>query len=261
MAVKTEKPIKNFLLDFGLTDKEVTVYLTLLKSGPNTIMNLARETGIKRSTTHNTVEELVKKGLVSQTNYGERRMVVAEDPQKLEFLLEQRKWEMKKLEDNMPTIVKTIYDNIPQSKENTKIEVKYYKGKKEVQYVYEQSFKADKYHSFADLEKYYGLFPGTSDNWVKSFNNKNREAWDILIDTPTARDIVSGMKFERYHIKFLPKKNIIGTFDFADYIIFDNKLAIIQLDSENPLATVIESESIALSLEALHKSMWEMLPE
>src|SRR3990172_12433706 len=116
MATRIDKPIKNFLIDFGLTDKEITVYLSLLKTGPNTIMNLSRETGIKRSTTHNTVEELIKKGLVSQTNYGERRMVVAEDPKKLEFLLEQKRWEMKKLEDNLPDIVKTIYENVPKAK-------------------------------------------------------------------------------------------------------------------------------------------------
>src|SRR5260221_13055638 len=105
-----DKPIRNFLIDFGLTEKEIVVYMTLVRSGPKTIMNLARETGIKRSTTHNTIEELIKKGLVSQTNYGERKMVVAEDPDKLKFIMDQKKWDVQKLEKALPDTIKEILE-------------------------------------------------------------------------------------------------------------------------------------------------------
>jgi len=261
MTAKTEKPIKNFLLDFGLTDKEITVYLCLLKTGPNTIMNLARETGIKRSTTHNTVEELIKKGLISQTNYGERRMVVAEDPKKLEFLMEQKRWDIKKLEDNLPDMVKSIYESVPQAKANTAVEVKYYQGKNEVRYVYELSLKADKVYSFADLEKYYEIYPGTVDLWKNALDkNEKREVWDLLVDSTMAREI-NQKKHARYHAKFLPKADFYAGFGFSDYIIFDDKVAIIQLDAENVTATLIDSKQVAMSLKALHQSMWSLIKE
>jgi len=255
-----EKPIKNFLKDFGLTDKEITVYLTLLKSGPNTIMNLARETDIKRSTTHNTVEELIKKGLVSQTNYGERRMVVAEDPDKLKFLMDQKKWDINKMEKNLPEIVQSIYDIVPKARENTKVDVKYYQGKSEVKYVYDLILKANEVFSFADLDRYNQIFPDTFEEWNTVLTkNSKREVWDLLIDSPLSRNVAANAH-QRYHVKFLPASGFFAGFDFADYIIFDNKVAIIQLDPENTLATVIDSKQISLSLIALHRSMWELIP-
>ncbi|MCA9387326.1 winged helix-turn-helix transcriptional regulator, partial [Candidatus Dojkabacteria bacterium] len=117
MKVKLDRHIQEFLEEFNLGDREVSIYLTLLKTGPNTIMNLARETGIKRSTTHNNVEELIKKGLISQTNFGERRMVVAEDPEKLKFLMDQKKWRMKKLEDNLDVVIDRINQMVPEARE------------------------------------------------------------------------------------------------------------------------------------------------
>ncbi len=255
MATKIDKPVKNFLIDFGLTDKEITVYLTLLKTGPNTIMNLARETGIKRSTTHNTVEELIKKGLVSQTNYGERRMVVAEDPKKLEFLMEQKRWDMKKLEDNMPDIVKAIYDTVPTAKENTSVEVKYYQGEKEVKYVYELSLKSTEVYSFVNLDKYYEIFPGSENLFTKAFDmNPARNVWDIALDSPLAREVTNSQK--RYHKRFLPASKF---FAGVDILVFEEHAALIQLEKDSISATLITSKLIAESLKALHQSMWELL--
>lgn len=256
MAPKIDKPIKNFLIDFGLTDKEIMIYLTLLKTGPNTIMNLARETNIKRSTTHNTVEELIKKGLVSQTNYGERRMVVAEDPKKLEFLMEQKKWEMRKLEDNMPDIVKGIYDLVPKAKENTRVSVKYYQGKEEIKGIYEQTLQADHVYSFVNMDKYYEIFPdpiGLQQKALKS--NQNREVWDIVVDSPKAREVTQ-KGYSRYNFKFVSSEIYFSGFDF---LIFGDQVAMIQLDPEEPIGIYIESKAIADGLRALHQTMWQLL--
>jgi sugar-specific transcriptional regulator TrmB len=259
MKTKIDRNLQNFLEDFGLSEREILLYLTLLRTGPNTIMNLARETAIKRSTTHNNVEELIKKGLVSQTNYGERRMVIAEDPEKLKFLMEQKKYNIKKLEENLPSVIGVINSLVPEARENTKVEVKYYQGDKAVFYVYELSLKADEVYSFADLDRYYEIYPDTTDLWKKAFeDNKKREVWDLIVDSKLSRSIVDD-KHPRYHVKYLPSSEFFQGFEFADYIIFDNKVAIIQLKAEETVATVIDSAPMAMSLKALHKSMWELL--
>lgn len=256
MNLKVDKSVKNFLLDFGLTDKEITVYTTLLKTGPNTIMNLARETGIKRSTTHNTVEELIKKGLVSQTNYGERRMVIAEDPDKLKFLMEQKKWDINKLEKNLPDAIKAIYETVPTSKENRLIEVKYYFGKKEVQSIYEQTLKYDKVYSFVNLEKYYEVFPtpiGIQEKAEKS--NPNREVWDILADTPKAQEVIS-KGYKGYNYKIVAADKYDPGFDF---VIYGDNVAVIQLEEENPSVILITSKNIADGFRSVHQTMWNLL--
>src|SRR5690606_10591262 len=180
MDNKLNAELYEFLIEFGLSEREITLYLTLLKTGPNTIMNLARETQIKRSTTHNNIEELIKKGLVSQTNYGERRMVIAEDPEKLKFLMEQKKWNVKKMEESLPSVIQNITKLVPEAKERNDVEVKYYEGKDGIKYIYDQVMNADGYYSFADLEKYYSVFPEQSgDDWNNLFEkNSNRKVWD-----------------------------------------------------------------------------------
>src|SRR5690606_37463094 len=164
--LNVSKTVIGYLQEFGLNDKEITIYLTLLKVGPSTIMDLARKTGIKRSTTHNNVEELIKKGLVSQTNYGERRMVIAEDPEKLKFLLEQRKWDVNKLEKNMPEIVNEIYDIVPKAKQNSLVEVKYYTGEKGFKEVCQRSL---------DYAKGEILFISNLSEWYKVYTKEYDE--------------------------------------------------------------------------------------
>jgi hypothetical protein len=97
--------------------------------------------------------------------------------------------------------------------------------------------------------------------WNKVFeDNPNRQVWDLVVDTPMARKIKSETH-NRHHMKFLPHGDYFSTFKFSDYIIFDGQVVIIDLDVNNPKATVIDSKQIAMSLKALHLAMWQLLPE
>lgn len=255
MAQKVEKSIKNFLVDFGLTEKEITCYLTLLRTGPNTIMNLSRETGIKRSTTHNTVEELVKKGLVSQTNYGERRMVVAEDPNKLEFLLEQRKWDMKKFEENLPSIIKTINESIPKVKENTSVNVKYYTGEKGFKEVCQRSIRnADNEILFiSNLEEWYKVYTEDYDNnhYIPS-RLKNNIYLRLLSTRSKNIEKIVGLdsKLQR-EVRLLPE-NV----DFDGTIIIYKNEVSIMISSEPYTATVIENPDIYKTFLGIFEGFW-----
>ncbi len=256
MAVKTEKPVMNFLIDFGLTEKEISVYVALLKSGPNSIMNLARETGIKRSTTHNTVEELVKKGLVSQTNYGERRMVVAEDPKKLEFLLEQRKWDMKKLESSMGDIVKSIYETIPQAKDNTKVEVKYYSGEKGFKEVCQRSID----HSTGEI-----LFITNIDEWRKVYTEEYGREYYIparlkkkIFLKALAPKNPGGEKFKgddkelMRETRFLPE-----SYSFTPTAIICDDEVSLMISGEPYTAIVIENKDVVKMYKDMFNDLWK----
>ncbi|RMD77303.1 TrmB family transcriptional regulator [Candidatus Dojkabacteria bacterium] len=257
--LKTDKLVKSYLLDFGLTENEIEVYIALLKMGPSTVMNIARKTGIKRSTCHNYVEELIAKGMASQTHYGERRLVIAEQPEKLKFLVEQRKWEVSKLEKNMIEIINGINSMIPSNKEKG-VSVKYYSGEREAFYVYQLSMKSDEVYSFSDLERYYSVYPGTMDLWVKALeNNKKRVVWEILVDNEEGRKVVANSNYERYKVKFFPKQKTFELINFADYFVFDNMVGIVQLDRDSTVGVLIDSPIISSSLKLLHKVVWDLI--
>lgn len=257
MSLKIDKSVKNFLLDFGLTEKEITVYTTLLKTGSNTIMNLARETGIKRSTTHNTVEELIKKGLVSQTNYGERRMVIAEDPDKLKFLMEQKKWDINKLEKNLPDIIDTITHIVPTSRETNTSEVKYYTGEKGIQLIYNEALKAKELRSYANIKKIFEVFPDNSDIFIQSHkNNKDLNLWEIVEDSDIARNYAE--KFtakDRYHYKVSPVSFTAGA---LDVLIFDGRVAIISV-KEGVTGMVISNKDYFNNTKEVFDFVWRSL--
>ncbi len=256
------KTVSEYLKQLGLSEIEAKLYLGLLEMGSTTVMELANHVSIKRITAHFNIESLISKGLVTESRKGARRQIVAEDPDKLQTLLEDRELEIGQLKQNLPSIIESISKNSPKAKRENNVEIRYYEGKKAVHAVYQETLKADEMYSFADLEKYYEVFPETKDMWEEALKaNPKRIVKDILVDSEMSRKIGLHGHYDRYFAKVLPKREFFTGFGFSDYLIFDDSVAIVQLDKNNPTATVIESKQIALSLKALHYTMWELLPE
>lgn len=254
------KAVNEYLKHLGLSEIESKLYLGLLEIGSTTVMELANHVGIKRITAHFNVESLISKGLITETRKGARRQIIAEQPEKLTALLEEREFELGQLKQNLPAIIHSISRNVPRYQGDTGVEIRYYEGLKAVNSVYVETTKANEMYSFADLEKYYEVFPESLDMWETALKeNPKRVVKDILVDSATSRKIGIDSKYDRYSVKILPRHAFFEGFGFSDYIIFDSKVAIIQLDKSHPTATVIDSKQISMSLKALHQSMWHLL--
>jgi predicted transcriptional regulator len=255
--------IKKFLEEnFNLSDIEISIYLALLRKGKLTILEISRATDIHRSTVHLNVENLRQAGLVTQTTSGRgrKRYIIAEPPERFEQILENRKREIEHTEDNLKKVITGLSELMPKE-DVEKVEVFLYEGKAQIAQVYEEVMSANEVRSFADLEKYYDIFPDSnSQAWADAFeNNPNHEVWDLLVDSPKARQIVKDYTEIGYNAKFLPKIELFDEINFADYIVFDSKVAIVELDPKALNATVINSKSMALSLKALHQVCWSLI--
>lgn len=79
------------LKEFGLTDKEVQVYLALLPLGSVPLQALTRKVDLPRTTVYNTLTYLATKGLVSKIIKDYVTYFAAVDPQKLIDTLDQKK--------------------------------------------------------------------------------------------------------------------------------------------------------------------------
>ena len=255
--LNVSKTILGYLQEFGLNDKEITIYLTLLKSGPSTIMDLARKTAIKRSTTHNNVEELIKKGLVSQTNYGERRMVIAEDPEKLKFLLEQRRFEVNKLEASMDQIVNEIHQVVPNARENSRVEVKYYDGERGFKEVCQRSILNSKNEV---------LFISNKDEWRKVYTEEYGKEYyiparkkkrvflrELMTDTPKAKEFKLDDKNNLRQSKILPKK-----FEFNTTLIITDRDVSIMVSTEPYKAISIEDKDVVGTFKNIFENLWDL---
>lgn len=82
--------LEQYLQNIGLDDKEAKVYLAGLQTGPATIVELAKVSGIKRSTVYEVVEDLKEKSLVNVSQQGKRRIFSVQEPENLLLFLEQK---------------------------------------------------------------------------------------------------------------------------------------------------------------------------
>lgn len=259
MKYKLDKNLQEFLEEFNLTEREIAIYLTLLKTGPNTIMNLARETGIKRSTTHNNVEELIKKGLVSQTNYGERRMVIAEEPEKLKFLLDQKKWRVKKLEENLDSVISTISKMVPGTRDNSKVEVKYYEGKDNVQIIYKEAFESKELRSYVNLEAVSRVFPENTQMFLDAQKrNKSLKVWEIVDGTAESKKLAENfVKNSDFKYKIANSSMNLSS---IDVLIYDDRVAMINFN-ENITGTVISNRDYYENSKSIFDLIWSFIKD
>lgn len=249
--------VLNFLVDkFDLSETEAQLYIGLLKKGPSTVMDISRFTGINRATAHINLEDLIKKGFVNQTKKpnSKRRILVAERPDKLEFILKERKRKVERTLGVLPDIV-TQLKSMKSDDTGSEVLVEYYKGKFEVENIYDEVLQADEIRSYVNVEKVFEVFPENEEKFTSAY--KSREdmyMWEILnSDNPYANSISTN----RYKYKFFPKKVDLSA---LDYIIYDGKIAIIKAVDE-PTGIVIKSDELYESSVDIYDFVWSLLPE
>ena len=135
---------KNILYSLGLSEQQVTVYLAALELGESNMQQLARKSGIKRTSIYNFIEELKDRGFIIEVKKKKRRMYSGVNPQQL---LEIEKLRMKELEAVMPELMAI------QNKSQTKPRVSFYEGIDNVLAVYDDQLKERKpIFAFEDME-------------------------------------------------------------------------------------------------------------
>ncbi len=239
------------LEELGLTENEAQVYLTALSLGPTTVLSITRASGIRRTTIYTVIESLKAKGLMSIELAGLKQRYVAEDPDKLESMLEARRAKFRKLLPELEAM-----HNL-KGGEST---VKYYQGLEAVKNIDEGLIRDIKphetYNVIADQEKWLGL----DDKFFKDFTARrgklNIDIRIIFQDTPIAREF---KKYERNYnakIKLMPRdiKLDIDIITTPQRIVFHQLIPPI-------MAIVVENQSLIRAHQQIFDIMWSSLPD
>ncbi|MEI7741397.1 MAG: helix-turn-helix domain-containing protein [bacterium] len=75
--------IENNLKDLGFSEKEISIYLALLKRGKALPSEIAKLTGLNRSTVYSVAGELIKRGVITEDLGGPVRYFAALPPEEL----------------------------------------------------------------------------------------------------------------------------------------------------------------------------------
>ncbi len=130
--------LEKFLKNIGLNDKEISIYLELLKVESDSALDLSKKTGILRTSIYPIIESLEEKNLVSRIQKGKKINFQAEAPERIGAYIESQRI---KLEEQL----RLADDFIPQLKSisrqtGEKPIVKIYEGREGIFKANEESF-------------------------------------------------------------------------------------------------------------------------
>lgn len=121
--------INELLKNLGLTENESRVYLHLLEGGNKTAAEVARKLSFDKSSTYRACEHLTRMGLLvsAPLKQGQKRGLtfIAQSPELLQDLYQQKLKELKRLGSEMDANVKLLQKMAAANARNTRVKVEY----------------------------------------------------------------------------------------------------------------------------------------
>lgn len=228
------KDIKDTLVDFGLSEYEAAVYLAAITLGPATVNKIAKHSGVKRTTVYPIIDSLKKKGIMNIEIKGFKQLFVAENPERLENIIEQKKDRLK----GMLPKLSALY-----SLKSGESLIRYYEGLAGVKTVYDSildGLKAgDDYLIISDMERFLKMDRPYFTAFIERRAKLNLKVKTIIQDTGDAQYYKKIERNTNQEIKILGKDA-----DFtANLVILPNKIVITQM-VEPIVSIIIENKSI-----------------
>ncbi len=254
--------LESFLKEeFELSQKEVTLYINLLKYGQLTIFELAKASEMNRSTTHVNVDSLIQKGLAAQLSKGRgsRRYIIPEPVEKLELLLKNKKAKLNAAENRFPDVMKKLRILKNTNHTNKNMEIRRYRGINEVKLIYDEVLEAKEIRSYLNYQELIKVFPANTANFLETHRKRNEMLmWEIMENSVEAREYASKTHPDRYYCKLTTQKLNLTS---LDYILFDGKIAIIDLAKGIDVSgLVFENITFYENAKSIHKFIWQLLP-
>ena len=236
--------INKILKQFGLDYKEDDVYLALLQLGASGATEIAKKAGIKRTTVYDVLMNLKQKGLVNEAVRNDKRLFVAEDPEKLDKLIDEKK---NTLAEIMP-ILKSMHNT-----KGTKPKVGYYEGEEGIKEVYWKTLEGTKeILGVVVSDAFEFLSEDFARRYIKKRTNLKIESRVI------APDVRKLIKFKKEDNKFNRETRLISKekFPFSIEIsIGKNKVAFMSF--EEKMGVIVESTAIAENMRLLFELAWQ----
>ncbi len=234
---------------FNLSTKETALYIAALKSGPATVYELAKVSGLKRPTAYVLSEGLKAKGLLTKELDRHRELLSPISPRQL---ITGWKGKVEALESIAPEL-NAYYERTARAPR-----ISIYEGEKGLDAAYNQILSphgTGKHElllisTISVLEKHYGhLFP----TWRRTVRDKRNHIRDIVRDEPAGRNYAKEMlAFKNPNYKVRISNVEIGE---TDTFIYTNKIVLFWFTPPFN-AVMIESEEMAKTFRALFETAW-----
>jgi len=236
----------------GFTGNEIKVYLALLELGSVTAGEVIKKTKLHRAGVYDTIERLMKKGIVSYVIKANRKYFEATPPENLISFVEEKEDKIKKEKEEIKKIIPELDTMRLLSKEPQDVTV--FKGHKGIQSALEQLLKAKEIFALGGYsEETEGL------KYCLKFILPRIHAERIKRKIPIKFVFPKGSRKRADELKKMQYTKVrILNDKFASLIgtqIFEENILII-LWSKNPIAILIKSKEIANSYKQYFDYLW-----
>jgi sugar-specific transcriptional regulator TrmB len=250
--------IKNLLSELNFSDKESLVYLALLEIGSGKAHEVAKKTGLNRTTVYDIFEVLMQRGLVSKYKKGSATFFNALEPKHLLTYLDREKEEqIKKLEKQKQKVSEFLPQLISlQNIFTNKPKVQFFEGEKGMREAYEDTLTSKEIIlAYANVETMHEGLPNFFPEYYK-----RRAANKIFIRAIFPKNKLSIERAmhnqeEMRDTRFLPESEM--TFS-PEVNIYNNKILIASWKEK--MAILIESKELAELQKLTFNLLWNTLP-
>lgn len=236
--------LKKILKDYGLSEKEASLYLSCLELGSASVYKIAKKAGLPRSTCYEILEDLKEKKLVS--TYKQKKVIYynAENPKEI---IEQTKDKIKTLEDALPE-----FNAIYASAKN-KPSVRFYQGKEGMKIILKEILaQAKEIKSFSSADDLFDVLGDYWPDFLKQRIKAKIPARIILVDSKKARERRERGPKELRETRIVSEKYT----HHGLIIIWRDKIAKFSFKKEL-VALVIESKELAQTQEMMFNFIWD----
>lgn len=244
--------VQAILRSLGLNEKEIEMYLTLLKVGPSPASALGKRTNIVRSTAQYTCQQLAQKGIIRMTHKGTTNLFSAEPPEKLALLISRERLQLDEKEYQLKGIIDVLTKMMEPG--TTLPRVEFYEGKQEMILLYKK---------ILDLRKPIDAIEGPWDknifypDFVEQFVKTRIERKIFTRVISPADDPVNVAD----QAEFREVRNFSGKkFPYnLDLKICDDYVCIFSSDPQHPIGISIRHRDVSNNLRILFEIFWNTL--
>lgn len=241
----------NIFKKLNFSDKHIQVYMALLQLGPSSVRALAEHSGVNRGTTYDILKWLQDEGVVNFYHKDKKQYFVAESPEKLEVILENRQKDLVSVKDELGKAIPELKAMYSKHGENPMVRYFDSKGIRSIlEDVLQTTSSLDEkvyrvYSAVQVREFLYEIFPDYTDQRIQH---------DVHVKAIALGE--GGKTAGLDERKWLSKNSNASTYIF----IYGNKTAYISLNvAGQPIGVVIENQGIADVQKNVFDSLWENL--
>ena len=239
--------IENSLEEYGLTQKQARIYVAALQLGQASVQQIAAAAKTERTNTYDAIESLVARGLMSITTSGKRNMYLAEPPETLEHILNEKRLALKQL---LPEL-RSLY-NVSESKPS----IRYYPGVEGYKSVYEDTLTCTSKELFG-VYSVKDIIEVLGKEYVDSIVGRRVKAGIHLRIVRSREREIPGVypatEEELREIRLAPPGMVFPIVTF----VYDDKVIFLSSKKET-FGLIMESEDIAQANRNYFEALWQI---